>query len=341
MPDAFLRLLIKVKMAAHLSGGDIDTVLYAVASLYGIEPEQLTLTELFPAKIQVMTAPNVLTDEQMAMAQFYHKFIKRIIAAGVGFILGMQTETPIPDIRLRIKPLLHNCDFSSTTLQWVDWNHQFDQHIAVAPVVSQNSFFSITGLHLYDAPCEQLRDCGWLDCPDHPFYILSPLRHPFARAIKALTFSSLFSCHHICAHLKQKKIQALRRLPADSVVHENVDFANHHHLFITPSGYALINLIIAGQLEMNVSRVVAISVKQQDVILAVESVVSPILRVMCSQRDISAEDVLAVVEHQSGEPASEIDAGEIEIYAHDANGNEQLLFHFVIIHTYYEAEEEA
>ena len=142
MPDQFLRLLIKVKMAARLSGGDIDTVINAVASLYEIEPEQLTLTEIFPAKIQVTSAPNALTEEQIAMGLFYHKFIKRIIAAGVGLIIVMQTETPMPDIQLGVKPVAMLGSMSSTTLPWVDFGHEFERRVVVVPQVA--SLSSIT-----------------------------------------------------------------------------------------------------------------------------------------------------------------------------------------------------
>ena len=42
-PDAFYRLLIKVKMISLLSGGDIETVINAAATLFDIEPEQVDL----------------------------------------------------------------------------------------------------------------------------------------------------------------------------------------------------------------------------------------------------------------------------------------------------------
>ena len=48
-PDAFYRLLIKVKMISLLSGGDIETVINAAATLFDIEPEQVDLDEVFPA----------------------------------------------------------------------------------------------------------------------------------------------------------------------------------------------------------------------------------------------------------------------------------------------------
>lgn len=47
-PDAFYRLLIKVKMISLLSGGDIETVINAAATLFDIEPEQVDLDEVFP-----------------------------------------------------------------------------------------------------------------------------------------------------------------------------------------------------------------------------------------------------------------------------------------------------
>jgi len=51
--DAFYRLLIKVKMISLLSGGDIDTVIDATASLFNIDPAFVDLKEVFPAKVWV------------------------------------------------------------------------------------------------------------------------------------------------------------------------------------------------------------------------------------------------------------------------------------------------
>lgn len=82
--DAFYRLLIKVKMIALLSGGDIDTVINAASSLFDVEPENLTLEELFPAKVWIYVDEKELDAEHLEMAPLIAELMKRIIAAGVG-----------------------------------------------------------------------------------------------------------------------------------------------------------------------------------------------------------------------------------------------------------------
>jgi len=115
--DDFYRLLIKVKMLALLSGGDIDTVISAAASLFDVTPDMIELEELFPAKISVGVDEANLNMElyrtsfgitsfgfpsgyiNSDLPNFFDviplimQMIKRIVAAGVGIIIKTYTKT--------------------------------------------------------------------------------------------------------------------------------------------------------------------------------------------------------------------------------------------------------
>jgi hypothetical protein len=82
--DAFYRLIIKVKTMSQLSGGDLDTVINAIAELFDIPVEAVDLEEVFPAKIRFTIEENLLTPEKMEMAEAIVRLVKRILAAGVG-----------------------------------------------------------------------------------------------------------------------------------------------------------------------------------------------------------------------------------------------------------------
>lgn len=95
--DVFYRLLIRIKMIALLSGGDIDTVVQAVSSMFDMDPECIKLTENFPAKIRVDIPKDKVTDEQMQALPIIAKLIKRILASGIGLLLAVWSETEIQD----------------------------------------------------------------------------------------------------------------------------------------------------------------------------------------------------------------------------------------------------
>lgn len=90
--DAFYRLLIKVKMIALLSGGDIDTVINAAASLFDVTPEKLLLEELFPAKVWIYVDEKELDAERLETAPLIAELMKRIVAAGVGMRVILRTR---------------------------------------------------------------------------------------------------------------------------------------------------------------------------------------------------------------------------------------------------------
>lgn len=85
--DVFYRLAIKVKLLSQLSGGDIQTVIDAAASLFDIPPDKVGLSEVFPAKVQLGLDEKDLTPETLEIAADIAALIKRILAAGVGLII--------------------------------------------------------------------------------------------------------------------------------------------------------------------------------------------------------------------------------------------------------------
>lgn len=89
--DAFLRLLIKVKMISLLSGGDIDTVIKAAASLFDVPPETIELKEVFPAKVWLYIDEAILDATKLDTAEIIAQMMKRIVAAGVGTRLFFRT----------------------------------------------------------------------------------------------------------------------------------------------------------------------------------------------------------------------------------------------------------
>lgn len=82
--DTFYRLLIKVKMIAMLSGGDIDTIITAAANLFDVRMDQVDLEELFPAKIWIYVDEDILDAERREAAPLIAQLMKRIAAGGVG-----------------------------------------------------------------------------------------------------------------------------------------------------------------------------------------------------------------------------------------------------------------
>lgn len=89
--DAFYRLAIKVKLLSQLSGGDIDTVLNAAASLFEIPVERIDMDEVFPDKIQLNVNEADLTPETLEIVVDIVAMIKRILAAGIGIITVLQS----------------------------------------------------------------------------------------------------------------------------------------------------------------------------------------------------------------------------------------------------------
>ena len=90
--DTVYRLLIKVKMISLLSGGDIETVISAAATLFDIQPGQVDLDEVFPAKVWIYVDEDILTAAQIDTADLIASVMKRIVAAGVGMRLFLRSR---------------------------------------------------------------------------------------------------------------------------------------------------------------------------------------------------------------------------------------------------------
>lgn len=82
--DTFFRLLIKIKMIALLSGGDVDTIVSATANLFDVDLPEVELREVFPAKVWLYIDEDILDAERMEAAPLIAELVKRIAAAGVG-----------------------------------------------------------------------------------------------------------------------------------------------------------------------------------------------------------------------------------------------------------------
>lgn len=92
--DVFYRLAIKVKLLSQLSGGDIDTVLNAAASLFEVPVERIVMDELFPSKVCLNIREADLSQETFDNVTGIVAMIKRILAAGVKIDLNLILKPP-------------------------------------------------------------------------------------------------------------------------------------------------------------------------------------------------------------------------------------------------------
>lgn len=90
--DVFYRLLIKIKILAQISGGDIDTIISAVSGLYEIDAQRVELYELFPAKVQVAIFESDLPESYMDVKDLVGMLIKRLLVGGVGLDMIYKDE---------------------------------------------------------------------------------------------------------------------------------------------------------------------------------------------------------------------------------------------------------
>lgn len=90
--DVFYRLMIKIKILAQLSGGDIETIIEAVAGLYQIDAASVELYEIFPAKVQVAIYEEDLPAGYDGIKDLVGQLTKRLLAAGVGIDMVYKIE---------------------------------------------------------------------------------------------------------------------------------------------------------------------------------------------------------------------------------------------------------
>lgn len=106
LDDDLYRVLILVKIISLINGGDIDTVINAAAVIFQVDHADIHLTEIFPAKIKV-DAPYqaVMAVVDAESLRIVMRFIKRILAAGIGLDFGLysdidvETEVYVGDFR--------------------------------------------------------------------------------------------------------------------------------------------------------------------------------------------------------------------------------------------------
>ena len=96
--DVFYRLMIKIKMLAQLSGGDVDTILNATSVLFGIPPENIKYESLFPAKLRITVSSDDLPESYLDVKDIVAKQIKRVMVAGVGFELCVEIKEDLDEI---------------------------------------------------------------------------------------------------------------------------------------------------------------------------------------------------------------------------------------------------
>lgn len=96
--DAIYRIMIRIKIIAQLSGGDINTVIRSTASLFNIEPSDVFFEEIFPAKIRVTVPLEKLSEEHLQIVAVIGRALKRLVAAGIGYDLLIEKpgEIEIP-----------------------------------------------------------------------------------------------------------------------------------------------------------------------------------------------------------------------------------------------------
>ena len=88
--DEFYRLLIRIKMIALLSGGDINTVINATSALFNVDASAVDLQEFFPAKIKVYVDADDMANEQLITSDLIAMVLKRVVTAGVGTELWLR-----------------------------------------------------------------------------------------------------------------------------------------------------------------------------------------------------------------------------------------------------------
>lgn len=137
--DTFYRLLIKVKMLSQLSGGDIETVANAAATLLGVPADKITLREAFPAKVRLDVKEADLTQETLEIIVDIASMIKRILAAGIELIPTLQSY-----ITVRGDVIVRNglFELSRVELTLPDARRTFSRDAPIKTVVvSHNNLF--------------------------------------------------------------------------------------------------------------------------------------------------------------------------------------------------------
>lgn len=89
--DEVYRIMIKVKTLSLLASGNLDTVIQAAASLFGVDAQDVKADEIFPAKIYLYINEDRLDEEHKNVADIIAGLMDRIKAAGVGIRIFYRT----------------------------------------------------------------------------------------------------------------------------------------------------------------------------------------------------------------------------------------------------------
>ena len=83
-PDGIYRVMIKVKVMAMLSAGNLDTIIDAAAILFEVKNARVEVWEIFPAKIFLFIEEEDLDEIHKELSETIAFLMLRIKAAGVG-----------------------------------------------------------------------------------------------------------------------------------------------------------------------------------------------------------------------------------------------------------------
>lgn len=110
--DKLYRIMIRVKMLAQISGGDVDTVLHATSELLDVDVTNILYEDRFPAKIGLYVDQDLLSEDIFELIDEIGQSIKRILAAGVGMRLYLRTYHTYKEVV--------NVSFGGSALTYID-----------------------------------------------------------------------------------------------------------------------------------------------------------------------------------------------------------------------------
>lgn len=89
--DEVFRIMIKVKILAMLAAGNLDTLIYSAASLFGVQAEDVQFEEVFPAKVYLYIDEDKLDSSHKNVAETIAALMVRIKASGIGLRIFYRT----------------------------------------------------------------------------------------------------------------------------------------------------------------------------------------------------------------------------------------------------------
>lgn len=89
LTDEFYRLYIRVQKMSQLSGGDDDTIIRAASELFDVDPTEIELEDIFPAKKQMTVNGVAIPESRKKLVDQIAAALKRLLAAGVGFVIQL------------------------------------------------------------------------------------------------------------------------------------------------------------------------------------------------------------------------------------------------------------